>query len=240
MSIMDVGKVRKSAEDSISSSVSSAIAVSERFDSLGSDGLSARLGIMGGTFDPVHMGHLACAEMARDAFMLDAVIFMVASRPSLKQEQAVTDVKSRLDMCKLAVADNHHFDVSSLEVRRSGITYTSDTLRQLRSHYPNNVELCFIMGADSLATLPEWHEADVVADLARMICVSRPGTDAVDEHLAVARRAGFSIDTLRAPLLDISSSEIRSRVRAGKAIRYLVPLPVCEYIVAHGLYTKGR
>ena len=88
--------------------------VSERFDGLGADGAPARLGIMGGTFDPVHLGHLACAEMARDAFQLDGVVFMVAARPSLKQQQAVSGVDARLDMCRLAIADNPAFDVSAL------------------------------------------------------------------------------------------------------------------------------
>ncbi|WP_241157098.1 nicotinate-nucleotide adenylyltransferase [Adlercreutzia sp. ZJ304] len=212
--------------------------VSKKFDRLGSDGRAARLGIMGGTFDPVHMGHLACAEAAYSEFNLDAVVFMVAANPSLKQKQALTDMTDRLNMCKLAVAHNSHFDVSAMEMRRGGITYTSDTLRQLREHYPSNVELCFILGSDSLTTLPEWHEAGVVAELARIICVSRHGFE--DEELVErAREAGFTIDILQAPLLDISSSEIRRRVVLGKSIRYLVPLSVCDYIRSHKLYTKS-
>lgn len=212
--------------------------VSERFDGLGADGAPARLGIMGGTFDPVHLGHLVCAEMARDAFQLDGVVFMVAARPSLKQQRAVSGVDARLDMCRLAIADNPAFDASALEAQRPGITYTADTLRALRTHYPANVELSFIIGADSLETLPSWHDAAAVAALARFLCVARPGTPDAEARARAARADGFAVDLLDAPLLDISSSEIRRRVRAGQSIRYLAPLAVCDYIAARGLYAE--
>lgn len=215
--------------------------VSARFDALGADGAPAHLGIMGGTFDPVHLGHLACAEMARDAFGMDAVVFMVAARPSLKQQQAVSDAADRLAMCRLAVADNPAFDASELELRRAGITYTADTLRQVRAHYPDNVRISFIVGADSLATLPDWHEAAAVASLARIVCVARPGTVGEAAQLQRCLDAGFVVESLRAPLLEISSSEIRRRVQRAQTIRYLAPLPVCDYIAAHGLYREeGR
>lgn len=216
------------------------VRISGRFDALGVDGAPVELGIMGGTFDPVHLGHLACAEMARDAFGLDAVLFVVAGRPSLKQDRALAPARDRLRMCQLAVADNVAFEVSALEVERTGITYTADTLRALRAHYPAQVRLSFIAGADSLETLPAWHEADAVAALARILCVSRPGASDVDALVQRARQAGFTVELLDAPLLDISSSEIRRRVGAGRSIRYLTPLPVCGYIAAHGLYAEGQ
>ena len=110
--------------------------ISERFDDLGRDGAPARLGIMGGTFDPIHIGHLACAEQAREAFGLDGVLFVPAGNPVFKKDRAVTPAGMRLAMCRLAVASNPAFDVSAVEVERGGDTYTVDTLRQLRAHYP--------------------------------------------------------------------------------------------------------
>lgn len=213
--------------------------VGERLDGLGADGTRVRLGVMGGTFDPVHTGHLACAEMAADACGLDAVAFMVAPNPSLKRHQATAPAEDRLAMVRLAVADNPRFDASALEMARPGVTYTADTLRTLRGHYPENVELFFIVGADSLATLPRWHDAEALKDLATFVCVSRPGRFDADELLEGCRRAGFSIESVTAPLLDISSSELRRRVGKGEAIRYLAPLAVCAYVDAHGLYREG-
>lgn len=210
--------------------------VSAFFDELGADGRPARLGIMGGTFDPVHLGHMACAEMAMDACALDGVIFMVAANPSLKQRQTIASPEDRLEMVRIAVAGNDRFDVSDLELRRDGITYTSDTLKLLRDHYPERVELAFIIGADSLATLPHWHEADVVRKLATIICVSRPGRFDEDELLQSCRAKGFDIEHVCAPLLDISSSELRQRVGRGQSIRYLAPDAVCEFVRERGLY----
>lgn len=209
------------------------------FDGLGSDGKPARLGIMGGTFDPVHTGHLACAEMAMDACGLDGVIFMVAANPSLKQLQTVASPEERLEMVRLAVAANERFDVSDLELMREGVTYTSDTLRQLRAHYPEHVELAFIIGADSLTTLPQWHEAEVVKELATIVCVSRPGRFDEDELLQSCRDQGFRIEHVCAPLLDISSSELRQRVAASQSIRYLAPDAVCRFVQERGLYAEG-
>lgn len=195
---------------------------------------------MGGTFDPVHTGHLACAEAAREACGLDAVLFMVAPRPSLKQEQPVTDARMRADMCAAAVEGNPAFGVSTMEMDRPGVTYTADTLRELRERCPKNVELFFIVGSDSLVTLPDWRDAEALAELATFVCVSRPdGLDAA----RLARRAeerGFRIEWVDAPLLDISSRDIRKRVGSGKTIRYLVPEGVRAYIMERGLYRGER
>lgn len=209
-----------------------------RFDELGSDGSPARLGIMGGTFDPVHTGHLACAEMAMDACGLDAIIFMVAANPSLKQRATLASPQERLEMVRLAIAGNNRFDASDLELRREGVTYTSDTLRLLRAHFPECVELLFIIGADTLKTLPAWHEADALRDRAKFVCVDRPGREDAVELLCEARQQGFSIQWVDAPLLDISSSELRHRVSEGQTIRYLVPQAVRAYIEGRSLY-KG-
>ena len=121
-------------------------AISARFDGLGQDGAPVRLGIMGGTFDPIHIGHLACAEQAREAFGLDAVIFIPTGNPAHKQGKTVTPAEMRLEMCRLACLPNPHFDVSAIEVERAGLTYAVDTVRALRQHFPENVELCYITG----------------------------------------------------------------------------------------------
>ena len=199
----------------------------------------ARLGVMGGTFDPVHMGHLACAEMARDACGLDEVLFMVAPRPWMKNGRDIADVGARIDMCRLAVEGNPSFSVSTLEARRQGKTYTSDTLRELRAMLPDEVRLFFIIGADTLTTLPGWHEREQLARLATFVCVARPGRDDGAGLLAAARAKGFDVEWVDAPLLDISSSEVRRRVREGDTVRYLVPDAVRGYIERHGIYGGG-
>ncbi len=200
----------------------------------------ARLGVMGGTFDPVHLGHLACAEMARDACGLDEVQFMVAPRPWMKGGRDIADVKARIDMCRLAVEGNPSFSVSTLEACREGKTYTSDTLRELRAMLPDEVKLFFIIGADTLTTLPGWHEREQLAQLATFVCVARPGREDSAELLAAARAKEFDVEWVDAPLLDISSSEVRRRVREGDTVRYLVPDAVRGYIERHGVYGGGE
>ncbi|MDR0514203.1 MAG: nicotinate-nucleotide adenylyltransferase [Coriobacteriaceae bacterium] len=213
--------------------------VSKRFDRLGFDDPETprRLGIMGGTFDPIHVGHLACAESVREAFGLDAVIFIPAGIPVYKKHQKVTEAPSRLAMCELAVADNPFFDVSALEVERAGDTYTVDTLRQLRAHYPANVELFFITGADAVAHIISWRESRSIAGLARFIAVTRPGHHLSEEQKAsLAARTDIDISYTEVTALAISSSGLRERVRKGRPIRYLTPWTVCCYIEEHGLY----
>ncbi len=185
------------------------------------------LGVFGGTFDPIHQGHLACAEMARDACGLDRVLFAVA--PGM-----------RLEMCRLAVAGNPAFEASSLELERPGVTYTSDTLRILRGALPGSVRLFFVIGADSLETLPGWRDADALASLATFVCVTRPGRPDDERLLERARARGFRVEWVDAPLLDISSSEVRRRVSEGKSVRYLVPDAVLDRIEEDGLYAGGE
>lgn len=200
----------------------------------------ARLGIMGGTFDPVHVGHLACAETARDACGLDKVLFMVAPCPWMKDQRELADARDRAEMCRLAVADNPAFEVSTLEMERQGKTYTSDTLRALRSALPEEVELFFIIGADTLTTLPGWHEWEQLTRLATFVCVARPGREDSERLLSAARAKGFDVRWVDAPLLDISSSDIRRRLCGGKTVRYLVPEGVVEYAKDRGLYEGGE
>ena len=150
--------------------------ICDRFDTLGQEdpARTYRLGIMGGTFDPIHMGHLVCAEQARDALDLDGVIFMPAGNPVFKKHIEVSDAHHRVAMCRAAIEDNPAFDVSTLEVDRAGDTYTVDTLETLRAHYPENVELYFIAGADAILTLPQWRDAPRLARLASFVGLNRP------------------------------------------------------------------
>ncbi len=214
--------------------------ISQRFDDLGKDGARVRLGIMGGTFDPIHIGHLACAEQAREAFSLDAVIFIPAGCPVYKKDQRITCAHARLEMCAQAVRSNPAFDVSAIEVNRAGDTYTVDTLRELRSHYPDNVELFFITGADAALNIVRWHESAQCASLCRFIAVTRPGFKLTEEHKrAFSAESGFLVDFLEVTALAISSSDLRARVREGKSIRYLTMACVNDYIKEHGLYLES-
>ena len=208
-----------------------------RLDSLGSDGAATRLGIMGGTFDPIHIGHLAVAEQAREAMQLDAVVFVPTGEPVFKKDRDVTPAEHRLEMCRLAVESNPAFDVSDIEIRRKGNTYTVDTLRQMRAHYPENVELWFITGADAVASIVKWRESAAIAGLATLIAVTRPGfalTEQVKDDIASA--GPFDVRYLEATALSVSSSDLRSRVANGLSIRYLTMARVRDYIYEHGLY----
>lgn len=195
------------------------------------------LGIMGGTFDPIHIGHLACAEIARDACGLHQVMFSVAGNPHFKQGQHLAPAKDRLAMVQAALVGNDAFIASDDEITRGGITYTVDTLQRLKSACPKR-ELVFIMGADSLITLPAWKDASRIAKLARIVCVSRPGFTLDQSLLTGLADAGFDVSLVDAPVLDISSTEVRRRVARGQSVRYLVPDTVRDYIEAHGLYRE--
>ncbi|MEG0477167.1 MAG: nicotinate-nucleotide adenylyltransferase [Raoultibacter sp.] len=219
------------------------IPVCERFASLGASDPTKtyRLGIMGGTFDPIHIGHLACAEQARDTFDLDAVIFVPAGNPVFKKNQIITPAAQRLEMCRLAVRSNPSFDVSDIEIRRPGDTYTVDTLRELRAYYPPNVELYFITGADAVFSIVRWRESAAIAGLARLIAVTRPGYALSQEKRDyLAQNSAFSVTYAEVTALALSSSDIRQRVREKRSIRYLTMQSVFDYIHEKGLYLSGN
>jgi nicotinate-nucleotide adenylyltransferase len=194
---------------------------------------------MGGTFDPVHFGHLVTAEEALVQFNLDKVVFMPTGSPAAKAEEQVTSAEHRYLMTVLATAPNPDFDVSRMEVDRPGLTYTVDTLRALRSELGGQAELFFITGADAVWEIVSWKDAEEVAGLATFIAVTRPGYD-----LDAARRAHelaatrFRIEYIEVPSLAISSTEIRRRVASKRPIRYLTPESVVAYIAKHGLYRE--
>lgn len=223
--------------------------VSARFDYLGRDGAPVRLGIMGGTFDPIHIGHLACAEQAREAFGLDAVIFIPTGNPAHKQGKPVTPAEMRLEMCRLACLPNPHFDVSAMEIQRGGLTYAIDTVRALREHFPANVELFYITGADSILSIARWKDSGEIARMVQFVAATRPGYEVTDGFKEELSRLGdFRVSYFRVTSLAISSSELRHMVAQGYSLRYLTTLSVCDYIFRNGLYrtaatvlkTKGQ
>jgi nicotinate-nucleotide adenylyltransferase len=186
---------------------------------------------MGGTFDPVHLGHLVCASEVAYALALDEVVFVPAGRPWMKEGTAISPAEDRYEMTRLAVADDPRFSVSRTEIDREGPTYTVDTLRELAG---DGVELFFIVGADALAQVPRWRDPEALYGLARLVGVGRPGYDV--DLAAFPDGAVTLVDT---PPLAISSTDCRSRVARGAPITYLVPAPVESYVAARGLYRDG-
>lgn len=197
---------------------------------------SRRIGIMGGTFDPLHNGHLACATAARDALALDAVLFIPCGVPSFKQETVAASAEDRLAMTRLGVAGHRAFSVDPLEIDRPGTTYTVDTLHALRERYPE-AEFVFITGADAARTLPIWYRVNDLARLARFAVVARDGESLSAEEQQKLDDAGFTIILLGdVQTGDVSSREIRSLVEAGKPIGKLVPEAIERYIIENELY----
>jgi len=198
----------------------------------------AAIGVLGGTFDPVHWGHLAIGEAAREALGLSRVLFVPAGRPPHKAGRAVSRAEDRVAMLEAAVADNPAFAVSRVEIDRRGPSYTVDTLATLTAQNRPATPLWFILSVEALAGLPTWHEPDRILELACLAVVPRAGRASIDETWF---RAQFPARADRArwidgPAIDVSASEIRERAAAGRSIRYLVPRAVDAYITHHGLY----
>jgi nicotinate-nucleotide adenylyltransferase len=190
-----------------------------------------RLGVFGGTFDPVHVGHLAIAHAALEDVPLDRVLFVIARRSPLKERGPVASEAERLAMLERAIAGEPRFAVSRLELDRDGPSYTVDTLAALRAAAPDDA-LFLILGGDASAELPRWRAPERIAELATIVVAERPG--------APLPAAPAAVRTFDAPRLDISSRELRARASRGRSLRYLVPDPVHEYIEARGLYRAAR
>lgn len=201
-----------------------------------------RVGIYGGSFDPIHLGHLLIAEFVREQLNLSEVRFVPAAVSPLKQTQQPTESKHRVEMIRLAIGGNANFKLDERELRRGGPSYTVDTLAELKAELPE-ADLVFLMGADSLADLHAWREPERICELAFLAIVARggrpdPDLDKLQKYLP-KEQAGRAVEHLiRAPQLEISSTEIRERVRQGKSIRYQVTAAVEAYIAAAELYRR--
>ena len=190
-----------------------------------------RLGVMGGTFDPIHHGHLVAASEVQARFGLDEVVFVPTGQPWQKAHKKVSLAEDRYLMTTIATASNPRFSVSRVDIDRPGSTYTLDTLRDLHRHYGEDVDLFFITGADAIAQILSWRDHGELWDLAHFVAVSRPGHVLSTEGLPTA-----NVSQLEIPALAISSTDCRARVRAGNPVWYLVPDGVVQYIAKHHLY----
>ena len=197
-----------------------------------------KIGICGGTFDPVHLGHLSLTEQVRCNFELDKILFIPSGNPPHKKMKEVTDAPLRYKMVELAIASNPYFEAVALEIERIGYTYTIDTLKLLQALY-KNADFYYIIGADVVMDLMTWKSFEQVFKLTKFISVLRPGfqkTDYEERINYLESQFGASITSFDAPLMDISSTNIRKLVEQGKSIKYLVPDSVIDYIYKNGLY----
>jgi nicotinate-nucleotide adenylyltransferase len=191
-----------------------------------------RIGVFGGTFDPPHLGHLVAASEAAFRCALDEVVFVPTGDPWQKHHLKVTDAAARLAMTRSAVESDPLFRVSTCDIDREGATYAVDTVADVRAEYDEEVELYFIIGADSLENLHTWHRVEELCRAVRFIALNRPG----HSRREVDTSFGAQVEFIDMPAVDLSSTECRQRVREGQPIRYLVADPVAAYVREHGLY----
>jgi len=199
------------------------------------------LGIMGGTFDPIHYGHLVTAEGVRHQFRLEKVIFVPTGKPPHKDRE-ITNPYDRLAMTRLAVASNPHFEVSDIEVKKTEVSYTIDTIKQMRELYPSS-RLYFITGADAILEILTWRNIEKLLSMCCFIAATRPGYNLqnLEQKLkGLPERFMRKIFSIVVPALAISSTDIRERVREGRPIKYLLPETVERYIKEHGLYNPAQ
>ncbi len=190
-----------------------------------------KLGIFGGTFDPPHIAHLLAAEGVRDHLKLDKIIFVPAAIPPHKQKRGVIAAKHRFEMVKLAIRDNPAFELSDTELHRKGPSYTIETLREMKREH-ENAEIFFIMGIDLLMEFDTWKEPNRILEECTLVAMNRPGFD-----LAVVDKDLLSrIELVNVPSVDVSSTNVRRRVKSGRSIRYLVPADVEDYIHRNAIY----
>ena len=191
-----------------------------------------RIGVLGGTFDPIHVAHLLLAEQAREQLVLDKVLLIPAGDPWRKADRSITPAVLRLEMVRRAAAGNELFEVDDREVRREGATYTVDTLRELREELEEDDDLFLLLGEDALADLPQWKEPEAFPQYATIVVAPREGTE-LPESLPFDP---VRIERIDMPYMDVSSTDLRRRARLGRSLRYLVPEPVRAFIEDNGLY----
>ena len=199
------------------------------------------IGVLGGTFDPIHNGHLLMAEEAMARLNLTMVLFVPAGQPWLKVDSPISAAEHRVQMVHLAIADKPYFKLSGMEIERAGPSYTVDTIAELRSQLDEGDELFFILGQDNLTQLPQWKEPSRLVEMCYLVAVPRPGSPSPDLKALEAAIPGVSqrVMLMDKPVIDISASVIRDRVAWGLSIHHLVPEPVSKYIRKHGLYTTA-
>ena len=200
--------------------------------------IARKIGIMGGTFDPIHIGHLVAAEAVRLEYQLDKVIFIPAGNPPHKQNSKITPAMHRFVMTVMATYSNPDFLVSAIEIERSGPSYTVDTVEALIEQYGHETEFYFITGVDAAQDLKTWHRIDKLLDMCYFIAAARPGCISTFDNIIkdFGCKGHQRIHRLATPELEISSTDIRERVRTGKSIKYIVPESVENYILKEGLY----
>jgi len=193
------------------------------------NGQKHTIGLFGGTFDPVHIGHILIAEQIAEQKGLESVIFIPSARPPHKRPNGIMfTADERLAMLKLATGGNPRFSVSDIEIKREGPSYTIDTIRQMKASFPEPVDLCFIVGIDNLYEIQFWKNPESIIDECRLVAAKRP----CDEAGAVPEWLKDRVEIVDVPLIDVSSSDIRQRLRNGRSIRYLVPDAVYDYIMS--------
>lgn len=203
-----------------------------------------RIGIMGGTFDPIHYGHLVVAEEVRVSMDLTEMLFIPTGDPPHKPGRSVTPAEQRAVMVELAISSNPHFTLSRIEIERSGPSYTVDTLRQLRQQWGTQVALYFVIGWDSLEELHHWYDPQgLLAELTGLVAVRRPGhtEDAQYNKVIEQRLPGITqrLHVIPVPQLDISATDLRQRITEGRPIKYQTPEAVEHYILTHKLYSRN-
>lgn len=198
---------------------------------------AVKIGIFGGTFDPVHYGHLLLAETCREQLALEEIRFIPAGNPPHKAGAAISDGHARADMLKLALSGYPEYQVDRRELRRQGPSFTVDTLTEFRTEYPD-AELFFLMGADSLVEMPTWRQPERIVELATVVAVNRPGTRLPSSEWLAAKIGTLAgqIQLISMPGTDLSASDLRQRIRDGRELRFMTPKAVEAFIHQHRIY----
>lgn len=189
------------------------------------------VGLFGGSFNPPHLAHLIVAELIRQQFSLDRILWIPNYQSPFKQLEDVAPAEHRLEMTRLAIADHDAFELSDIEVHRAGLSYTVETIRLLQEQHPD-VRFDLIIGSDSLETFGDWHQPEEILKRVRLLVFPRPGAASATPPAGFEHRVEFA----DAPLLEISGTAIRARIHAGQTVRYMIPDPVRDYIQEHRLY----
>jgi len=196
-----------------------------------------RIGIFGGSFDPIHLGHLILAEQCREQARLDQVLFVPNAQNPLKPDGASATDRQRCEMIEFAIAGHEEFYLSKVEIERGGTSYTADTLQEIAAKQPDD-ELFFLMGGDSLDSFGQWHQPEQIVKLASPLIVNRPGADQLAAYTEPDRLNSFKELLIESPMIEISSSNLRQRIGAGQSSRYQLPRSVEKFIETQKLYAS--